>query len=271
MIKNLIHLFFFLTANGFTSSHIYASRSTLNLSHLDAHLNLHSKQISTTLKTDGINVPQTFGYIASDVPSTFVVQGTLESVVIFYKGQKDFKYDIHLFSGSVKFSTEPIIQNIRGVNLKQLSEDIWMANEDTVLSGSNMNLKNITLKADVMIHVRKRKNYREKRYCLRKINYFNYLTIIFLLQNPINSLNVKMWSDVSSKLLSKTKEQHITVVSSFKNVEVPAIVAANNATLESSDINLKDMLTNSLMRNAAQTVDAVWYFEELNISKIKLN
>lgn len=80
-----------------------------------------------------------------------------------------------------------------------------------------------------------------------------------------------MWSDLSSKLLSKTKEQHITVVSSFKNVEVPAIVAANNATLETSDINLKDMLTNSLMRNAAQTVDAVWYFEELNISKIKLN
>ncbi|GAB1868165.1 Closca [Camponotus japonicus] len=211
-VTDIISLEHVTFANGFTSSHIYASRSTLNLSHLDAHLNLHSKQISTTLKTDGINVPQTFGYIASDVPSTFVVQG------------------------SVKFSTEPIIQNIRGVNLKQLSEDIWMANEDTVLSGSNMNLKNITLKADVTIH------------------------------NPINSLNVKMWSDVSSKLLSKTKEQHITVVSSFKNVEVPAIVAANNATLESSDINLKNMLTNSLMRNAAQTVDAVWYFEELNIN-----
>lgn len=99
---------------------------------------------------------------------------------VFYKVQKDFKYDIHLFSGSVKFSTEPIIQNIRDVNLKQLSEDIWMANEDTVLSGSNMNFKNITLKADVTIHVRKRKNYREKRYCLRKINYFNYLIIFQL-------------------------------------------------------------------------------------------
>lgn len=72
---------------------------------------------------------------------------------------------IHLFSGSAKFSTEPIVQNIRDVNLKQLSENIWMANEDTVLSGSNMNVKNITLKADVMIHVRmslKRKICREK-------------------------------------------------------------------------------------------------------------
>lgn len=76
-----------------------------------------------------------------------------------------------------------------------------------------------------------------------------------------------MWSELSGKLLSKTKEQRITVISSFKNVEVPAIVAANNATLESSDINLKDMLTNSLMRDTAQTVDAAWHFEELAISK----
>lgn len=76
-----------------------------------------------------------------------------------------------------------------------------------------------------------------------------------------------MWSELSDKLLSKTKEQRITVISSLKNVEVPAIVAANNATLESSDINLKDMLTNSLMRDTAQTVDAAWHFEELTISK----
>lgn len=78
MIKNLIRLSFFLTANDFASSHICASRSTLNLSHLDTHPNLHSKQISTTLKTDGINIPQTFGYVASDTPSKFIVQGTLK-------------------------------------------------------------------------------------------------------------------------------------------------------------------------------------------------
>lgn len=76
-----------------------------------------------------------------------------------------------------------------------------------------------------------------------------------------------MWSELSDKLLSKTKEQHITVVSSFKDVAVPAIIAANNATLESSDISLKDMLTNSLMRDTAQTVNAAWHFEKLDISK----
>ncbi|XP_070162269.1 uncharacterized protein [Polyergus mexicanus] len=210
-VNDVISLEHVLFANGFTSNHIYVSRSTLNFSHLDAQFNLHSKQISTTLKTAGINVPQTFGYVASDIPSTFVIQG------------------------SAKFSTEPAVQNIQDVNLKQLSEDIWMANEDTVLSG-NMNIKNITLKADVMIH------------------------------HPTNSLNVKMWSELSGKLLSKTKEQHITVVSTFKNVAMPTIIAANNATLESSDISLKDMLTNSLMRDTAQTVDAAWHFEELDIN-----
>ncbi|XP_029165434.1 uncharacterized protein LOC114936425 [Nylanderia fulva] len=198
-------------ANGFTSNHIYASRSTLNLSNLNAHPDLHSKQIATTLETDGINVPQTFDYIASDIPSTFIIQG------------------------SVKFSTEPVVQNVQDVNLKQLSKDIWMANEDTVLSGS-IHINNITLRADVMM------------------------------RNPENALNVKMWSELSGKLLSKTKEQRITVTSSFKNVEVSAIVASNNATLESSDVNLKDMLTNSLMRDQAQIVDAAWNFEELTIN-----
>ncbi|KAM0726481.1 hypothetical protein ACS0PU_007665 [Formica fusca] len=211
-VNDVISLEHVSFANGFTSNHIYASRSTLNFSYLDAHPNLNSKQISTTLKTAGINVPQTFGYVASDIPSTFVIQG------------------------SAKFSTEPTVQNIRDVNLKQLSEDIWMANEDTILSGSNMNVKNITLKADIMIH------------------------------HPTNSLNVKMWSELSGKLLSKTKEQHITVNSTFKNVAVSAIIAANNATLESSDISLKDMLTNSLMKDTAQTVDAAWHFEELDIN-----
>ncbi|XP_072746368.1 uncharacterized protein [Anoplolepis gracilipes] len=211
-VNDVISLEHVTFANGFTSNHVYASHSTLNLSHLDTHLNFQSKRISTTLKTDGINVPQTFGYVANDIPSTFIIQG------------------------SAKFSTEPAVQNIQDVNLKQLYENIWMANENTVLSGSNMNLKNITLNADVTIN------------------------------NPANSLNVKMWSELSSKLLSKTKEQHITVVSSFKNVEVPAIVAANNATLESSDISLKDMLTNSLMRDTAQTVNTAWHFEELDIN-----
>lgn len=73
-----------------------------------------------------------------------------------------------------------------------------------------------------------------------------------------------MWSDLSRRLLSKTKQQTITVASSFKNVEVPAIIAANNSILRSSDSNLEDLLTNSLMKNVTQIVNAVWHFEELN-------
>jgi len=57
------------------SDHIYASHSTLNLSYLDADLNLHSKRISTTLETNAINIPQTFDYLASNISSTFIIQG----------------------------------------------------------------------------------------------------------------------------------------------------------------------------------------------------
>lgn len=70
--------------------------------------------------------------------------------------------------------------------------------------------------------------------------------------------------------MSKTRKQHIATVSSFKNVEVPSIIAANNSRLQSSDLGLNDLLTNSLMRNkirAAQIVNSSWRFEELEISK----
>ncbi|XP_012224336.2 uncharacterized protein clos [Linepithema humile] len=198
--------------HGFTSNHIYASHLPLNLSPADAHFNLNSKRISTTLETNAINVPQTFGYFASDVPQTFIVQG------------------------SVEFLKEPTVRNINDVNLEQLSKDLWMANQNTVISGNNMNITNMTLAGDVIIH------------------------------NFANSLNVKLWFDLSNKLLSKTKEQHITVVSSFKDIQVSAISASDNSALQCSDFNLTNMLTNSLKRNTAQTVGAAWHFEELDIS-----
>jgi len=49
---------------------------------------------------------------------------------------------------------EPTVQNIKDVNLKQLSENLWMANQDTVLFGSNMNFDNITLGGEITIVVR---------------------------------------------------------------------------------------------------------------------
>jgi len=72
---------------------------------------------------------------------------------------------------------------------------------------------------------------------------------------------------MESRFLSKTKEQHIAVTSSFKNVEVPSIIAETNSILQSSDSDLNNLLTNSLMRNTTQTIDAAWHFEELYISK----
>ncbi|KYN06038.1 hypothetical protein ALC62_03038, partial [Cyphomyrmex costatus] len=201
-------------ARGFTSSNIYASRSTLKLSHLDTNLNLGSKRISTTLSTDALNVPQTFGYVASDTPSTFIIQG------------------------SARFLKEPVIEYIKDVNLKQLSKNLWMANQDTTLSGSNMYFENITLTGDIVL------------------KHFN------------NSLNLNMWKDIKCKFLSKTETQYITVPSLFKNVEIPSVNAENNSILQSSDLNLNNLLTNPLMKNATQTINATWHFEELYINNM---
>ncbi|KAL6265402.1 hypothetical protein P5V15_002198 [Pogonomyrmex californicus] len=213
-VDDLISLEHVTFAHGFISDHVYASRSTLKFPHLGAYLNLHSKQIATTLSTDEINVPQTFGYIANDMPSTFIIQG------------------------SATFLKEPIVQNINNVNLTELSKNVWMANQDTILLDSNLNFENITLKGDIYI------------------NNFN------------NSLNIKLWTDMMCKFLSKTKKQFITVVPSFKNVEVYNINAENTSTIQSSDLDLNELLTNSLMKDMPQTINASWHFEELYINNM---
>ncbi|XP_011155669.2 uncharacterized protein LOC105193044 isoform X3 [Solenopsis invicta] len=201
-------------ARGFKSNNVYASQSTLKLSQLDTPLNLGSKHISGTLITDAINVPQTFGYVASDAPSTFIIQG------------------------SARFLKEPAVQNIKDMNLKQLSENLWMANEDTVLSGNNMNFKNITLKGNIA------------------------------LMNPNNTLHIGMWMNKKCSFLSKMEQQHIKVRANFTNVEVSNINAKNNSIIQSSDLNLNNLLTNSLMRDTAQTINAAWHFEELYINNM---
>jgi len=60
-----------------------------------------------------------------------------------------------VISGSANFLTEPIVQNVNNVNLKELSKNLWMLNQDTIVSGINMNLTNISFAADIIINVRK--------------------------------------------------------------------------------------------------------------------
>ncbi|KAL0105372.1 hypothetical protein PUN28_016792 [Cardiocondyla obscurior] len=201
-------------AHGFTSNNVHATRSSLNLSHLDSPLNLGSKRISTTLSADAISFPQTFGYVANDAPATFII------------------------NGSVKFLQEPVIQNINNISLKQLFKNVWMANQNIVLTNSNINFENITFEKNILV------------------------------MNFNNSLNLKMWLDMKHKLLSKTELQHITVVSSFKNIEAPNIKAANNSILQSSDSNFNNLLANSLMRNTTQIINASWHFKELHIDNM---
>ncbi|XP_019699980.1 uncharacterized protein LOC105189727 [Harpegnathos saltator] len=206
-------------AHGFTSNHTHAFRSTLNLPHIDVHLNLHSKRISDTLETSMMNVPQTFGYVTSNASSTFIIEGT------------------------ARFTKEPTVRSINDIDLEKLSEDLWMSDRSAVISGSNMNLRNMSIKEKVIVY------------------------------NVANSLNINMWLGLSSKLLSKTKQQNITVAASFKDVVVPAVTAANDSTLQTSDPDLKNLLTNSLMRNStkAQVVDATWHFDELSIGHLYWN
>lgn len=70
-----ITIYRIFAADGFRSDHVHASHSTLNLSHLDTHFNLHTKRIAKDLETNIINVPDYFDYFTSDISSTFIIQG----------------------------------------------------------------------------------------------------------------------------------------------------------------------------------------------------
>lgn len=49
-----------------------------------------------------------------------------------------------------------------------MSEDLWMANQDTVLSGSDINFENMTLEGSVIMMVRTL--IKRKIYLLKKNN-----------------------------------------------------------------------------------------------------
>lgn len=81
----------------------------------------------------------------------------MKSIDYMLQWQKDFKcdmFDVYAsISGTARFEKEPTVQNVKNVNLKKLSEDLWMLNQDTILSGSNMNVKNMTIRANVTANV----------------------------------------------------------------------------------------------------------------------
>jgi len=98
-------------------------------------------------------VPQTFGYVASNAPSTFIIEGNGNLLIIFYDRILMMYVNISTL-GSARFLKEPFIENIKDVNLKQLSENLWMANQDTTLCGNNIYFENITLTGDIILKVK---------------------------------------------------------------------------------------------------------------------
>lgn len=56
--------------------------------------------------------------------------------------------------GTARFGKEPTVHNIKNVNLEELSENLWMSDQNTIISGSNIYLRNMFIKAKVFIKVR---------------------------------------------------------------------------------------------------------------------
>lgn len=55
--------------------------------------------------------------------------------------------------GTARFAKEPTVRKIKEVDLQKLSEDLWMSDQSTVISGSNMSLRSMTVKEKIIITV----------------------------------------------------------------------------------------------------------------------
>lgn len=66
-----------------------------------------------------------------------------------------FKRNAHVcVLGTARFTKEPVVQNINNVDIKKLSEDLWMSDQSTVIFGSNMSLQSMIIDERVIITVR---------------------------------------------------------------------------------------------------------------------
>ncbi|XP_076653210.1 uncharacterized protein LOC143359262 [Halictus rubicundus] len=213
-LESIVSLGNITFGGGFTANNLYTNYFPFHSSQLEEDVNLYKKRISGSIKTNVIYLPYSFGsFIENEFPLNILV--------------KD----------SITFRTEPEIQTINNVELKELSKQIWLTGNDTVFQGKYLQIVNASMQGNII-------------------------------KNSIsNTLNLETWKNISTRVLSKTKPQEIQVLASINNVEIPGIVGSNLSSIKSSVSDFNDMLDNALIRsNEDQEITAKWTFNKLKVT-----
>ncbi|XP_076300033.1 uncharacterized protein LOC143218620 isoform X2 [Lasioglossum baleicum] len=213
-LESMVSLGNITFGSGFTATNLYTNYLPFDSSQFEENVNLYKKQISGNIKTNVIYLPFSFtSFRGNDSPLNIVA--------------KD----------SVTFRTEPEIQTINGVKLKELFEQIWLTENATVFQGKYLQIANASMEGNII-------------------------------QNSLSSiLNLETWKNISKRVLSKTKPQEIQVLASMNNVETPGIIGSNLSTIKSSVSDFNDMFDNALMHsNKDQEITAKWTFNKLKIT-----
>ncbi|XP_066595611.1 uncharacterized protein clos isoform X2 [Prorops nasuta] len=210
-IDNHISLKNITFAGGLKATSINAFETSIRLKPLET-LNLQSKKIKGILSTSGLHVPDSFEYPSSDSPMDLLI------------------------NGEIIFSSEPTINNINSINLENLTQEIWMLNdESTKLTGNDLIMKSMTFEGDVIIH------------------------------GNITPPLKEDWSSLSERILNK-EFQVINVPVKFTNVQALNILSRGNVNLKSFAPDINDMLINSLKKNVPeQIINGTLSFNEVHI------
>ncbi|XP_031830303.1 uncharacterized protein LOC116426016 [Nomia melanderi] len=198
-------------SNGFTANHIYISHLPFHYSNLEENVNLYKKQISGNIEANAINLPYSFTFTESKFPLNIVVKV------------------------STTFLSEPTVQSINNIKLKELFEQIWLTTNTTVFQGKNLHMLNASMKGNDNLN------------------------------SVLNTLNSDTWDDISKRILSKTRIQEIQVFPSLNNIQTSGIIGSNFSNVKSSVPDFNNIFDNAVIRSKNQKITAKWTFDKLKI------
>ncbi|XP_046826802.1 uncharacterized protein LOC124427654 [Vespa crabro] len=197
---------------GLKSNSIQFFYGPLNFTYPEVHLNLHSKHILGNVKIGMLNILKPIIYDTYNASKNYIIQG------------------------NITFTSEPIIKNINNNNLKKFSSEIYTIDQNMIISGNNILIKNMTVLGN---NISKTSLY---------IPYYN------------------SWTNISYSLLSKTKPQEINVPCWFNNIEVDSIKGSKNSSIKSFDAQIRNIIEMSLKKNESQVIQSKWHFDKLILS-----
>lgn len=199
-------------AGGLEAQHVIANNPSIRIINSPITY-LGAKTINGSLTMRNLNIPNILNFPTDEMADLIVL-------------------------GNVSFLTEPRINKIHQWELKNLVDDVWMANKPTKLS--------------------------PMRFSFEKINFKSTVDV----RDTLDTLNSGPWNKIALRTISATKDQKIN-----QNLTIDSLYAPNLFMLRSSKLtgatstNLHDLEHNTLKTHGKNLVRNEWQLQKALVAE----